>query len=99
MSNDEPGGVEMSEDELEMSSGYGGKTQKYLIVIEKAETNFSAYSPDLPGCVATGKTLEEAEEQMYEAIVFHLEGLEEDGVTGFSEDLQHQIDEMLKFDK
>ena len=69
-----------------MSGGDSGNTQKYLIVIEKSETNFSAYSPDLPGCIATGKTREEAEEQMYEAIAFHLEGLEEDGVTGFRED-------------
>lgn len=48
---------------------------KFLIVIEKANGNFSAYSPDLPGCVATGMTREEAEENMYEAIKFHIAGL------------------------
>lgn len=54
---------------------------RYAIVIEKAEGNFSAYVPDLPGCVATGSTLEEAEAQIREAIEFHLEGLREDGLV------------------
>lgn len=53
---------------------------RYAIVIEKAEANYSAYAPDLPGCVATGATVEEAEEQMREAIAFHVEGLREDGL-------------------
>jgi predicted RNase H-like HicB family nuclease len=53
---------------------------RYAIVIEKAENNYSAYVPDLPGCVATGATVEEVEEQIREAIAFHLEGLREDGV-------------------
>ncbi|HQJ88385.1 MAG TPA: type II toxin-antitoxin system HicB family antitoxin [Methanoregulaceae archaeon] len=53
---------------------------RYLVVIEKADGNFSAYSPDLPGCVATGATREEAEERMREAIAFHHEGLREDGL-------------------
>ena len=53
---------------------------RYAIVIEKAENNYSAYVPDLPGCVATGSTLEEAEAQIREAIEFHLEGLREDGL-------------------
>ena len=52
---------------------------RYAIVIEKAENNYSAYVPDLPGCVATGATVEEAESQIREAIEFHLEGLREDG--------------------
>lgn len=52
---------------------------RYAIVIEKAASNFSAYVPDLPGCVATGATREEAAEQIREAIAFHLEGLREDG--------------------
>jgi Uncharacterized conserved protein len=69
-----------------MSAGDDGNPKQYLIVIEKSETNFSAYSPDLPGCVATGKTRQEAEEQMCQAIAFHLEGLEEDGMKGVSED-------------
>ena len=53
---------------------------KYAIVVEKAENNYSAYVPDLPGCVATGKTSDEAEEQLREAIEFHLRGMREDGL-------------------
>ena len=53
---------------------------KYLIVIEKAEGNYSTYSPDLPGCIATGNSPEEAKENMHEAIRMHLEGLKEDGL-------------------
>lgn len=52
---------------------------RYAIVIEKAGNNYSAYAPDLPGCVATGTTFEETETQMREAIEFHLEGLRQDG--------------------
>lgn len=52
---------------------------RYAIVIEQAASNYSAYVPDLPGCVATGGTIEEVEEQIREAIAFHLEGLREDG--------------------
>ncbi len=48
---------------------------QYLIVIEKTETGYSAYSPDLPGCVSTGATREELEQNMREAIEFHLDGL------------------------
>lgn len=51
---------------------------RFLIVIEKADGNFSAYSPDLPGCVATGKTREQATRHMYEAIELHVQGLLED---------------------
>ncbi|MCD4799079.1 MAG: type II toxin-antitoxin system HicB family antitoxin [Methanosarcinales archaeon] len=51
---------------------------RFLVVIEKANTNYSAYSPDLPGCVATGATREEAEKNMYEAIEMHIHGLMED---------------------
>lgn len=54
--------------------------RKFLIVIEKAGKNFSAYSPDLPGCVATGKTRNLAEKNMYQAIGMHLEGLREDNL-------------------
>ena len=53
---------------------------RYGIVIEKAESNFSAYVPDLPGCIATGDTVEEAEREIRDAIRFHLEGLQEDGL-------------------
>ncbi len=54
--------------------------RKFLVVIEKGEKNYGAYSPDLPGCVAVGATRDEAEHKMYEAIAFHLEGLREDGL-------------------
>ena len=53
---------------------------RLLVVIEKSEDNYSAYSPDLPGCVATGSTREEAERNMHEAIVMHLDGLREDNL-------------------
>ena len=53
--------------------------RKFLIVIEKAENNYSAYSPDVLGCVTTGKTREETRRNMIEALEFHLEGLVEDG--------------------
>ena len=53
---------------------------RYAIVIEKAESNFSAYVPDLPGCVATGNDVAEVEAQIREAIVFHLDGMREDGL-------------------
>jgi predicted RNase H-like HicB family nuclease len=52
---------------------------RYLIIIETTETGFSAYSPDLPGCVSTGATREDVESNMREAIAFHLDGLREDG--------------------
>ena len=52
---------------------------KYLIVVEKTEKGFSAYSPDLLGCVATGATEEETEANMKEAIAFHVEGLKQEG--------------------
>ncbi len=51
---------------------------RFLVVIEKANNNYSAYSPDLPGCVATGSTHEEVERNMYEAIEMHIQGLIED---------------------
>jgi predicted RNase H-like HicB family nuclease len=54
---------------------------RFAIVIEKAESNFSAYVPDLPGCVATGATVEEAELQIREAIEFHLDGMRKDGIA------------------
>lgn len=49
--------------------------KRYLIVIENTPTGFSAYSPDLPGCIATGGTREEVEREMHDAIEFHIEGL------------------------
>jgi len=53
---------------------------RYAIVIEKAESNYSAYVPDLPGCVATGATVEEVEREIRAAIRFHVDGLSEDGL-------------------
>lgn len=53
---------------------------RYGVVIEKAEGNYSAYVPDLPGCVATGDTIEKTEQNIREAIRFHLDGLREDGL-------------------
>jgi predicted RNase H-like HicB family nuclease len=63
---------------------------KFMIVVEKTDTGYSAYSPDLPGCVATGETKEETEQNIYNAIEMHIEGLKEDGLpipepTTFSE--------------
>ena len=55
-------------------------TYRFLVVVEDAGENFSAYSPDLPGCVATGRTREETEKSMYAAIQLHIEGLREDGL-------------------
>jgi len=52
---------------------------RYAIVIEKASTNYAAYVPDLPGCVATGMTRDETETLIRDAIAFHIEGLQADG--------------------
>jgi predicted RNase H-like HicB family nuclease len=56
-----------------------GSEMKYLVIIEPTSTGFSAYLPDLPGCVSTGATQEECEANMREAIEFHLDGLREEG--------------------
>jgi predicted RNase H-like HicB family nuclease len=53
---------------------------RYAMIIEKGERNFSAYVPDLPGCVATGKTLGEVKRRMSEAVELHLRGMREDGL-------------------
>jgi predicted RNase H-like HicB family nuclease len=55
--------------------------KEYLVVIEKAGNNYSAYAPDIPGCGATGKTPAEARNNLKEAVEFHLAGLQEDGLT------------------
>jgi predicted RNase H-like HicB family nuclease len=52
---------------------------KYAVVFEKGEQNFAAYVPDLPGCVATGETREDVEQNIREAIAFHIEGLKLEG--------------------
>jgi predicted RNase H-like HicB family nuclease len=53
---------------------------RYAVVIEEAGRNYSAYVPDLPGCVATGDTIEEIEREIRDAIQFHIAGLKEDGI-------------------
>ena len=53
---------------------------KYAVVIEDAGSNFSAYVPDLPGCIATGKSLSEIEREIRSAIQFHLDGMKRDGL-------------------
>ena len=53
---------------------------KYLVIIEKTKSGYSAYAPDLPGCIATGKTKKAVERSMYEAVKFHIEGLREGGL-------------------
>ncbi|MFZ3138496.1 MAG: type II toxin-antitoxin system HicB family antitoxin [Thermodesulfovibrionales bacterium] len=53
---------------------------RFLIVIEKAENNYSAYSPDLAGCIATGANIEEVKRNMHEAIDLHIKGLQEDNL-------------------
>jgi predicted RNase H-like HicB family nuclease len=63
---------------------------RFLVVFEKTNGNYSAYSPDLPGCVATGATREEAERNMHEAVEMHVRGLLEDDLpvpetTSFAE--------------
>ena len=54
---------------------------RYAVVIEQADNNYSAYVPDLPGCVATGNSIAETEQAIREAIEFHIEGLREDGTA------------------
>ena len=71
-----------SEQHFETGQTEGGKVMhRFLVVIEKADENYSAYSPDLPGCVTTGTMREEAEQNMHEAIELHLQGLKEDGLS------------------
>jgi predicted RNase H-like HicB family nuclease len=66
---------------LETSRLKGQKIMRYAVVIEKAEGNYSAYVPDLPGCVATGPTVKAVEDELREAIRFHVAGLREDGLA------------------
>lgn len=56
------------------------KLHRFLIVIEYGEENYGAYSPDLPGCVATGATREDVERNMHEAVEFHIAGMKEEGL-------------------
>jgi predicted RNase H-like HicB family nuclease len=57
------------------------EAMKYLIVIEQTATGYSAYSPDLPGCIATGSTRDDVEREMKDAIAFHLDGLRAEGMA------------------
>jgi len=59
--------------------GTSMETYRFLIIIEKAEHNYAAYVPDLPGCVTTGKTPDEVRQNIQEAIALHLEGMLQDG--------------------
>lgn len=54
---------------------------RYAMIIEQGERNYSAYLPDLPGCIATGKTIDELKQRMTEAIELHLRGMREDGLS------------------
>lgn len=54
---------------------------KYLVVFEKADGNYSAYSPDLPGCIATGSNRKNVEKNIKEAITFHIDGMKDDGLV------------------
>jgi len=56
------------------------KLMKYLVIIEETKTGYSAFSPDLPGCIAAGSSKEEVEKNMKEAIAFHLEGMGREGL-------------------
>jgi predicted RNase H-like HicB family nuclease len=58
----------------------GGNKVEYLVVLEKSEGNWAAYSPDVPGCIATGSTPEETLQEYQEALRMHLKGLAEDGL-------------------
>ncbi|HEY8695679.1 MAG TPA: type II toxin-antitoxin system HicB family antitoxin [Chloroflexota bacterium] len=53
---------------------------RFAVIIEKAESNYSAYAPDLPGCIATGSTPQEVRAELRNALAFHIEGLKEDGL-------------------
>lgn len=70
---------------------------RYTVIIEKAEGNYSAYVPDLPGCVATGETVEEVKLQIQEAIEFHIEAMLEDGLPiPQPTSISHDVEVLLK---
>lgn len=67
--------------------------QQYLVVIEKTANNYSAFLPDVPGCIATGQTVDETLQLLQEALTFHLEGILEDGATApEARDLRTHLD-------
>ena len=63
---------------MALHSTTGRLEVKYPVIIERSERNFSAYAPDLPGCVATGETLKETQQNIRDAIELHIEGMRED---------------------
>lgn len=63
-----------------LTATMGSKEMRYAIVVEKAVNNYSAYAPNLPGCVATGSIVKEAEQKIQATIKFHIDGLREDGL-------------------
>lgn len=70
----------------------------YAVVIEKGETSYGAYVPDLPGCIAVGETLEEVKALIAEAIEFHLEGMREDGLPiPQPTSMTHQVEVLQQF--
>ncbi|MFN5592637.1 MAG: type II toxin-antitoxin system HicB family antitoxin [Aphanizomenon sp.] len=62
------------------TSAIGGRKRRYTVVIEKGNTSYGAYVPDLPGCIAVAETLTEVQQMIVEAIEFHIEGLIESGL-------------------
>ena len=64
---------------MEIDTATGRLEMRYPVIVERGERNFSAYVPDLPGCVTTGSSLEETQKNIEEAISLHLEGMREDG--------------------
>lgn len=57
-----------------------GSEMKYLVILEKTKTGYSAFFPDLPGCIATGSTKKEVQENMRQAVALHLEGMHQEGL-------------------
>jgi predicted RNase H-like HicB family nuclease len=73
-------GIGHIEQRSQASRAQGGAVMRYVVVIEKADKNYSAYVPDLPGCVATGRTVEAVEAEIRTAVRFHIDGLRADGL-------------------
>ena len=66
---------------MEQQNGREGGQRGFLVIVEQGKRNYSAYSPDVPGCIATGRTLDEVRQNMREALAFHLEGLKLENLT------------------
>ena len=73
--------IQAEEVAVRATSAVGAELMRYAIAIEKADSNYSAYVPDLPGCVATGDNVSDVEREIREAIRFHIEGLQADGMA------------------